>query len=362
MKKVLLLSLTILLFSCSEEDDIIDETPIITLIGEAIVTVNIYSTYTDAGATAQDNEDGNLTSSIITTGGVNEGVEGEYVITYTVSDSSGNTATTSRQVIVEDDGNPVYLAENGVTIKAKDWALIGDSGVVNGIGYTIVDLQTINDMISNADDITRVCTSRIIDMKYLFSEANSFNQDISSWDVSSVTNMRYMFLGANSFNQDISSWDVSIVNDMGYMFSGANSFNQDISSWDVSSVNDIGNMFYNAFSFNQPLNGWDTSNVTDMSGMFLQAPAFNQPLNGWDTSSVTNMSYMFREATAFNQNIGSWDVSNVTDMSYMFQKNNLFNQDLSSWDVNGVTSCSGFSQDASLTDTNTPNFTNCDPN
>ena len=169
MKKVLLLSLTILLFSCSEEDDIIDETPIITLIGEAIVTVNIYSTYTDAGATAQDNEDGNLTSSIITTGGVNEGVEGEYVITYTVSDSSGNTATTSRQVIVEDDGNPVYLAENGVTIKAKDWALIGDSGVVNGIGYTIVDLQTINDMISNADDITRVCTSRIIDMRYLFS-------------------------------------------------------------------------------------------------------------------------------------------------------------------------------------------------
>ena len=312
MKKVLLLSLTILLFYCSEEDDIIDETQIITLIGEAIVTVNIYSTYTDAGATAQDNEDGNLTSSIITTGGVNEGVEGEYVITYTVSDSSGNTATTSRQVIVEDDGNPVYLAENGVTIKAKDWALIGDSGVVNGIGYTIVDLQTINDMISNADDITRVCTSRIIDMRYLFSEANSFNQDISSWDVSSVTNMSFMFFRANSFNQDISSWD-------------------------VSSVNDMGNMFRNAFSF-------------------------NQPLNGWDTSSVTNMSYMFREATALNQNIGSWDVSNVTDMSYMFQKTNLFNQDLSSWDVNGVTSCSGFSQDASLTDTNTPNFTNCDPN
>ena len=312
MKKVLLLSLTILLFSCSGEDDLIDETPIITLIGEAIVTVNIYSTYTDAGATAQDNEDGNLTSSIITTGGVNESVEGEYVITYTVSDSSGNTATTSRQVIVEDDGNPVYLAENGVTIKAKDWALIGDSGVVNGIGYTIVDLQTINDMISNADDITRVCTSRIIDMRYLFSEANSFNQDISSWDVSSVTNMSYMFFGANSFNQDISSWD-------------------------VSSVNDMSNMFYNAFSF-------------------------NQSLNGWDTSSVTDMRYMFRKVTAFNQNIGSWDVSNVTDMSYMFQKTYLFNQDLSSWDVNGVTSCSGFSQDASLTDTNTPNFTNCDPN
>ena len=129
-----------------EDDDSIDETPIITLIGEAIVTVEIYSTYTDAGATAQDTEDGNLTSSITTTGLVNTSMEGNYVITYTVSDSSGNTATTSRQVIVE-DVNPVYLAANGVTIKAKDWALIGDSGVVNGIGYTIVDNETLRDMI-----------------------------------------------------------------------------------------------------------------------------------------------------------------------------------------------------------------------
>ena len=142
MKKLILLLLTILLFSCGGSDDTIDETPIITLIGEAIVTVEIYSTYTDAGVTAQDNEDGNLTSNITTTGLVNTSMEGSYLITYTVSDSSGNTASTSRQVIVE-DVNPVYLAENGVTIKAKDWALIGDSGVVNGIGYTIVDIETL---------------------------------------------------------------------------------------------------------------------------------------------------------------------------------------------------------------------------
>jgi hypothetical protein len=109
MKKLLLLSLTILLFSCGDNDSI-DETPIITLIGESIVTVEIYSTYTDADATAQDNEDGNLTSSITTTGLVNTSMEGSYVITYTVSDSSGNTATRSRQVIVE-DVNPVYLAK-----------------------------------------------------------------------------------------------------------------------------------------------------------------------------------------------------------------------------------------------------------
>ena len=32
----------------------------------------------------------------------------------------------------------VYLADNGVTIKACDFAIVGDTGVVNGIGYTIV--------------------------------------------------------------------------------------------------------------------------------------------------------------------------------------------------------------------------------
>ena len=172
MKKLTYLFLALLIVACSDDssDGSSNDTtaPIITLNGQAIATVNLNSTYTDAGATALDDVDGDLTSSIVTTGAVNTSIEGNYIITYTVSDSAGNTATTTRQVIVEDDGNPVYLAENGVTIKAKEWALVGDSGVVNGIGYTIVDTQTLENMISNDEDVTRVCTSRIIDMSYMF--------------------------------------------------------------------------------------------------------------------------------------------------------------------------------------------------
>ena len=64
----------------------------------------------------------------------------------------------------DDNTNPVYLDSNGVTIKARDWAVVGDSGTINGVTYTIVDGATLRTMIENGDDVTRVCTSRIFVM------------------------------------------------------------------------------------------------------------------------------------------------------------------------------------------------------
>jgi len=66
--------------------------PVITLNGSATVTVVQGSTYVDAGATAQDVIDGNLTTSITATNMVNTSVIGIYSVKYDVSDSSGNVA------------------------------------------------------------------------------------------------------------------------------------------------------------------------------------------------------------------------------------------------------------------------------
>ncbi len=86
------------------------------------------------------------------------------------------------------------------------------------------------------------------------------------------------------------------------------------------------------------------------------------------TSLITDMSFMFegdpemfKTAYAFNQDISSWDVSNVNNMAYMFYAS-AFNQDIGSWDVSNVTNCGNFSYGAPLTEENTPNFTNCNPN
>jgi hypothetical protein len=84
--------------------------PQLTLRGDATVTITIDSPYTDAGATATDAVDGDLTSRIVVANPVDNAALGTYTITYTVSDLSGNAATpVTRTVTVQ----PQAGAEGG---------------------------------------------------------------------------------------------------------------------------------------------------------------------------------------------------------------------------------------------------------
>jgi surface protein len=93
-------------------------------------------------------------------------------------------------------------------------------------------------------------------MSEMFEGAESFNQDITGWDVSSVFNMQSLFNGAKSFNQDISIWNIASAVTMNYMFKGAESFNIDISNWDVTNVSFMNGMFNGALTFKQDLSPW----------------------------------------------------------------------------------------------------------
>ena len=79
-----------------------DTLPTISLVGSSYITLELGSNYTDLGAMANDVEDGNLTSSIITTGSVNTAVEGDYTLTYSVTDSDSHTVTKVRYLNVYD--------------------------------------------------------------------------------------------------------------------------------------------------------------------------------------------------------------------------------------------------------------------
>ena len=255
---------------------------------------------------------------------------------------------------------PFYLDENGVTIKARDWVTVGKTGKVGGVTYTAVDNTSLKSMADNDEDVTKVVTTLVTDMKELFNQKSTFNQDIGSWDVSSVTNMRSMFLSAAAFNQDISSWDVSKVTDMQSMFGSATAFNKDIGSWDVSKVTDMQNMFGSATAFNKDIGSWDVSNVVNMSTMFAAAQEFNQDIGSWDVSNVLNMYRMLGQTTAFNQDIGGWDVSKVTDMRYMFNQATAFNQDISKWCVTNITSePSDFAAGSGLSSSTKPKWGTC---
>ena len=199
------------------------------------------------------------------------------LISSTVSCSPDEeTLTTTTEPIF-----PIYLDLNGITIKAYDFALVGNEYELNGVSYTVVDDSTIDAQIANAN--VNLCTTFVNNMSDLFKDNSSFNSDINFWDTSNVTTMNSIFENATAFNQDIGNWDTSSVTDMVGMFYEASSFNQDIGSWDTSKVTSMDRMFWAADAFNQDLSGWCVSNISSEPTGFATSstlPNFIKPVWG----------------------------------------------------------------------------------
>ena len=156
----------------------VDAPPVITLLGEAVVTVVYGSVYTDAGATANDVIDGDLTSSIVVYNPVDTNVTGEYTITYNVTDSADNAAeeVTRTVHVMNDTTAPVItiLGSNPVTVEAGstyidtgatacddvDGDITGDIIVVNSVDTSVAGIYTVTYNVSDsagndADEVVR---------------------------------------------------------------------------------------------------------------------------------------------------------------------------------------------------------------
>ena len=110
--------------------------PVITLIGSATVNLTVGDSYNDAGATASDNVDGDISANIVAVNPVDTNVVGTYTITYNVSDAALNPAievTRTVNVSAAPD-TTVPTVSAGPNIAASADITISDSSATDASG------------------------------------------------------------------------------------------------------------------------------------------------------------------------------------------------------------------------------------
>ncbi len=90
--------------------------PEIVLKGDSTVTIYAGDQFTDPGFTATDNADGDVTGKVTVSKDHSTYVPGTYTITYTVTDTYGNTATATRTLVVEARQQTGVVEPNGKVI------------------------------------------------------------------------------------------------------------------------------------------------------------------------------------------------------------------------------------------------------
>ena len=92
--------------------------PHITLNGDKTILLNIGDTFTDPGATALDNVDGDISSQITKElPSIDTSAAGKYEIIYSVHDKAGNIDTAKRKVVVMDTiSDPESKKKSGIVI------------------------------------------------------------------------------------------------------------------------------------------------------------------------------------------------------------------------------------------------------
>ena len=162
--------------------NVVDTTvPVITLTGDAVVTTEVDATYTDAGATALDNYDGDITPAIVVVNTVNTAIVGTYTVTYNVSDISGNPAVqVTRTVNVVDTTVPVITLTGDAVVTIEVDAPYTDAGataldnydgditpaivVVNTVNTAIVGNYTVTYNVSDAASNAAVQVTRTVNV------------------------------------------------------------------------------------------------------------------------------------------------------------------------------------------------------
>ena len=208
--------------------------PVITLEGSSPITVELGSTYTDDGATALDDIDGDRTALIVVNNPVDTSVIGTYTVTYNVTDTTGNEATeatrivnvvdTTAPVITLIGANPVtlevgsgYTDEGATASDPINGDLTASIVVVNPVDTSVAGTYTITYNVTDtsgntADEVTR--TVNVIENCPIFDlPADNFNIQVYSETCEDKDN------GVISIDATQASNYIATVNNESYAFS-----------------------------------------------------------------------------------------------------------------------------------------------
>lgn len=107
--------------------------PTIALNGSDTIQLDICQFFSDPGATANDNVDGDISSDVVVTGTLptgtsgNPGTAGIYTLTYTSTDGAGNSASVDRTVVISDLAPAITLL-GGDTVETEVCKAYNDPG------------------------------------------------------------------------------------------------------------------------------------------------------------------------------------------------------------------------------------------
>ena len=206
--------------------------PVITLLGDAVVEINLNTDYVDAGATALDDTDGVL--PVATTGTVDTVTAGSYVLTYTAVDVALNTATLTRTVNVLNNEVVVPPVEEPAQVEAPApvetpapvvdtiapvITLVGESNLFIKLTPDSVYVDAGATALDNVDGVVNVTTTGTVIMGRVGNYIITYTASDAAGNISTATrNIKistYVYIPKYSFganNGDGRNWEIWAFN------------------------------------------------------------------------------------------------------------------------------------------------------
>ncbi|HYN44778.1 MAG TPA: immunoglobulin-like domain-containing protein [Candidatus Limnocylindrales bacterium] len=301
--------------------NVVDTTaPVITRLGTSPVTVEVGSVYTDAGATASDNYDGNLTSSIVTVNPVNTAVKGTYTVTYNVNDSSNNAATeVTRTVNVVDTTAPVItrLGTSPVTVEvgsvytdagatasdSYDGDLTGYIVTVNPVDNTTVGTYTVTYNVNDSSNNAATEVTRTV---------NVVDTTAPTW--STIPSDQTIQVGT-AFSYDVNATDLSAIN---YSINDTANFAIDQGTGLITNATELAEGIY---GLNITATDPSSNSVSQIITVTVQAES-TYSVSGYvfdnNNAGIVDVSVQNGSYSATTSGTGSYSITGLIDGDYYF--------------------------------------------